>query len=58
MSEITVEQAFNNLTGVVEGIRFLPAESNRIQGAMQILAKAIAPQPAKAEEEDKDGDQS
>lgn len=59
MSEkITVEQAFNNLANVIEGIRFLPGENNKIQQAMQIMSSVIATPPVKTEEEDKDGDKS
>lgn len=50
--KITMQQAYNNLSAVIEGIRFLPAESNKIQQAMQILAAAMVPDPA-AEEEGK-----
>lgn len=45
--KITMLQAYNNLSAVIEGIRFLPAESNRIQQAMQILASAMQ-EPAAA----------
>jgi len=40
-NKITVKQAFNNLCNTIEGIRFLPAENNKIQQAVQILASII-----------------
>jgi len=43
---VTPEQAFNNLAAVIEGIRFLPGENNKIQNAMQIMARAMLPDSA------------
>lgn len=40
---VTMEQAYNNLASVIEGIRFLPAEYAKIQNGMQIMAQAMLP---------------
>jgi len=59
--KITVEQAFNNLSSVIDGIRFLPTESNRIQQALQLLGNSLQEnKPAEEEkkEETQDGDES
>jgi len=44
--KITIEQAFNNLNIVIEGIRFLPAEYTKINQAMQIMAQTMLPDSA------------
>jgi len=38
---VLITQAFNKLCEIIEGIRFLPSENNKIQRGVQLLATAI-----------------